>query len=299
MTNNTDKQGATMTLKKGLAAFLDAMLGKNRSSATFRAYRTDVLQFMTFLHENNVAITNVGDVGKVDVLEYLAALARKGLTGVARARKVSAIREYFRFLEGVGVIQKSPTTGIDTPKREKHTRQFLRSDEYTKMLSLAGGNPRDYAILQVFLQTGIRVSELAHLTLADIDLTKPAITVRGKGNTEREIALEKRGVQALKNYLAVRPENFSDVLFLNYKGEPISERGIRKLVVKYRKNAGITKRASCHTLRHTFATYKAEKGVSPFQLQQWLGHANLNTTQIYVHLGKQNAKKIMEQTSLV
>src|SRR5213593_2773787 len=88
------------------------------------------------------------------------------------------------------------------------------------------------------------------------------------------------------------------VLHLNYQDEPISERGIRKLVVKYRKNAGITKRASCHTLRHTFATYKAERGVSPFQLQQWLGHANLNTTQIYVHLGKQNAKKIMEQTSL-
>src|SRR5262249_23765636 len=86
--------------------------------------------------------------------------------------------------------------------------------------------------------------------------------------------------------------------FKNYKGEAISERGIRKLVVKYREKAGITKRASCHTLRHTFATYKAEKGVSPFQLQQWLGHANLNTTQIYVHLGKQNAKKLMEQTSL-
>ena len=255
-------------------------------------------EFLAFLKENNVAITAVGDVGKVDVLEYLAALAKKGLTGVARARKVSAIREYFRYLEGVGVIAKSPTAGIDTPKREKHTRQFLRSDEYTKMLSLAGGNPRDYAILQVFLQTGIRVSELAHLTLADVDLLKPAITVRGKGSVEREIALEKRGVQAVKNYLAVRPESLSDVLFFNYKGEPISERGIRKLVVKYRKNAGITKRASCHTLRHTFATYKAEKGVSPFQLQQWLGHANLNTTQIYVHLGKQNAKKIMEQTSL-
>ena len=287
-----------MTLENGLAAFLDALLGKNRSKGTLRAYRTDVLQFMTFLHENNVAITGVGDVGKVDVLEYLAALARKGLTGVARARKVSAIREYFRFLEGVGVIERSPVAGIDTPKREKHTRQFLRSDEYTKMLSLAGGNPRDYAILQVFLQTGIRVSELASLALGDVDFIKPAIRVRGKGNQEREIALEKRGVQALKNYLAVRPENLSDVLFLNYKDEPISERGIRKLVVKYRKNAGITKRASCHTLRHTFATYKAEKGVSPFQLQQWLGHANLNTTQIYVHLGKQNAKKIMEQTSL-
>ena len=287
-----------MILEKGLAAFLDAMLGKNRSAATLRAYRTDVLQFIAFLHENNVAITDVADVGKVDVLEYLAALARKGLTGVARARKVSAIREYFRFLEGVGAIERSPASGIDTPKREKHTRQYLRSDEFTKMLSLAGGNPRDYAILQVFLQTGVRVSELATLTLTDIDFTKPAITVRGKGNAEREIWLEKRGVQALKNYLAVRPACLSDIFFLNYKGEPISERGIRKLVVKYRKNAGITKRASCHSLRHTFATYKAEKGVSPFQLQQWLGHANLNTTQIYVHLGKQNAKKIMEQTSL-
>ena len=287
-----------MTLEKGLAAFLDALLGKNRSTAPLRAYRTDVRQFMTFLHENNVAITEASDVGKVDVLESLAALATQGLTGVARARKVSAIREYFRFLEGVGVISKSPTAGIDTPKREKHTRQYLRSGEFTKMLSLPGGNPRDYASLQVFLQTGIRVSELASLTLADVDFLKPAITVKGKGHTEREIALEKRGVQALKHYLAVRPENLSDILFLNYKDEPISERGIRKLVVKYRNNAGITKRASCHTLRHTFATYKAEKGVSPFQLQQWLGHANLNTTQIYVHLGKQNAKKIMEQTCL-
>jgi integrase/recombinase XerC len=260
MTNITDTQGATVTLEKGLAAFLDIMLGKNRSTATLRAYRTDVRQFIAFLKENNVAITDMGDVGKVDVLEYLAALARKGLTGVARARKVSAIREYFRFLEEVEVIERSPAAGIDTPKREKRTRQFLRSDEYTKMLSLAGGNPRDYAILQVFLQTGIRVSELAHLTLTDVDLTKPAITVRGKGNTEREIALEKRGVQALKNYLAVRLENLSDVLFLNYKGEPISERGIRKLVVKYRKNAGITKKASCHALRHTFATYKSGEG---------------------------------------
>src|SRR5437870_3740308 len=127
-----------------------------------------------------------------------------------------------------------------------YNRIFLR--KCARWSSLAGGNPRDYGILQVFLQTGIRVSELANLTVADVDFTKPAITVRGKGNTEREIALEKRGVQALKNYLAVRPENLSDILFLNYKGEPISERGIRKLVVKYRKNAGITKRASCQVV---------------------------------------------------
>jgi integrase/recombinase XerC len=286
------------TLEKSLAVFLDALLGKNRSAATIRAYQTDLLQFITSLHETSVLITSPQDVQKVDILDYFSFLAKKDLTGVARARKLSAIREYFRFLEGLGQIDKCPTTGVETPKREKNARQFLRSDEYTKMLSLAGANPRDYAILQVFLQTGIRVSELAHLTMNDIDFVKPSLTVAGKGSVSREIALEKKGIQALKSYLAVRPESLSERLFLNYKGEPISERGIRKLVVKYTKAAGITKKASCHTLRHTFATYKAEKGVSPFQLQQWLGHANLNTTQIYVHLGKQNAKKIMEQTSL-
>src|SRR6266550_5751503 len=98
MRNNAPEGGA-MTLEKGLEAFLDGLSGKNRSRATLRAYRTDVLQFITFLHENNVAITDVSDVRKVDVLEYLAALAKKDLTGVARARKLSAIREYFRFLE--------------------------------------------------------------------------------------------------------------------------------------------------------------------------------------------------------
>jgi site-specific recombinase XerD len=234
-----------MTLEKGLATFLNALSGKNRSSATIRAYQTDISQFIAFLHENNVSINTPSDVEKVDIVEYLSALAKRELTGVARARKISAIREYFRFLEGLGIIAKSPTTGIETPKREKNGRQVLRSDEYTKMLSLAGANPRDYAILQVFLQTGIRVSELAHLKIEDIDFIKPSITVRGKGRVVREIALEKKGVHALRSYLLVRGvDSTSERVFLNYQGEPISERGIRKLVVKYRKEAGITKKAS-------------------------------------------------------
>jgi integrase/recombinase XerC len=254
MTNNTHGD-TTISLEKALALFLDSLSGKNRSQGTLRAYQTDILQFLSFLHENNLLIQTPKDVQKVDVVEYLSFLAKKELTGVARARKLSAIREYFRFLEGVGVIPKSPTTGIETPKREKNTRQYLSSPEYTKMLSLAGGSPRDYCILQVFLQTGIRVSELAKLTVSDIDFLKPALSVKGKGSVEREIELEKKGIQALKSYLSVRAQTGSTRLFLNYKGEPISERGIRKLVVKYRKEAGITKKASCHTLRHTFATY--------------------------------------------
>jgi site-specific recombinase XerD len=200
---NTGGDMRTMTLEQGLATFLNGLSGKNRSAATIRAYQTDIQQFIAFLHANNVSIQIPADVEKVDIVEYLSALAKRELTGIARARKMSAIREYFRFLEGIGVISKSPTTGVETPKREKNGRQVLRSDEYTKMLSLAGANPRDYAILQVFLQTGIRVSELAHLRIEDIDFIKPAITVRGKGSVEREIALEKKGIHALKSYLAV------------------------------------------------------------------------------------------------
>src|SRR5256884_7195591 len=205
----------TITLEKGLATFLNALSGKNRSAATIRAYHTDIQQFLSYLHETNVSIQTPADVEKVDVVEYLSALAKRALTGIARARKMSALREYFRFLEGIGGITKSPTTGIETPKREKNGRQVLRSDEYTKILSLAGANARDYAILQVFLQTGIRVSELANLKIEDIDFIKPSITVRGKGSVEREIALEKKGIHALKSYLSVRPQSISTRVFLN------------------------------------------------------------------------------------
>jgi site-specific recombinase XerD len=110
----------TITLEKGLATFLDALSGKNRSAATIRAYQTDIAQFISFLHANNVLIHTPAEVEKIDVMEYLSALAKKELTGIARARKMSAIREYFRFLEGVGLVAKSPTTGIETPKREKN-----------------------------------------------------------------------------------------------------------------------------------------------------------------------------------
>ena len=139
-------------------------------------------------------------------MEFLSSLAKRELTGIARARKIT-IREYFRFLEGVGVITKSPTTGIETPKREKNGRQFLRSDEYTKMLSLAGANPRDCAILQVFLQTGIQGIGVGAPQNYGYRLCKACDHCPGKGTAgEREISLEKKGVHALKSYLAIRPE---------------------------------------------------------------------------------------------
>lgn len=167
------------------------------------------------------------------------------------------------------------------------------------MLAIAGANPRDYAILQVFLQTGIRVSELCDLRVSAIDFTARVLRViQGKGKQAREVDLEKKGIQAIRNWLAVRPDVPSDHLFLNQYGEPIGERGVKKLVTKYRVAAGITKRPGCHSLRHTCATYKAGRGVSAFALKEILGHARLDTTQIYVHMAKDTVKKEMERTSL-
>jgi site-specific recombinase XerD len=150
-----------------------------------------------------------------------------------------------------------------------------------------------------FLQTGVRVSELCGLRLHDIDLTDKTLLVRvGKGMSARTIELEKKGNQAFRSWLAVRPATTNDRLFLNREDEPLGERGVQKLLAKYCSLAGITKRISPHSLRHTFASHKAEAGVSPFQLQQWLGHSSLDTTQIYVHLARKSEKRVMEATSL-
>ena len=263
------------------------------------AYRTDLAQFVAFLAETNCAVASPADVTRADVVEYLGSLAERGMSGVTRARKLDAIRAWFRFLAGDGCIAKDPTAGVETPKKERSGRTTLRPDEYTRLLSLAGGEPRDYAILQVFLQTGVRVSELCALTREDVDIEHGALRVaRGKGQQARTIELEKKGVRAIRSYLAVRPSAPSEALFLNYRGEPLSERGVRKMLAKYLDRAGITKKVSPHSLRHTFATHKAERGVSPYQLREWLGHARLDTTQIYVHLARQSGKKLMEATSL-
>lgn len=291
---NTDAS----SIEAALAAYLRTLSGANKSAATITAYRTDLQQFLTFLDETNCAIAGAGDIGRADIEEFLAHLASQGLSGTTRARKLAAIREFFRYLHESGTIAKDPTQAVATPKKERGSRTALRPDEYTKLLSLAGSHPRDYAILQVFLQTGIRVSELCALTRSDVDFEGRVLRVVGKGQKTRTIELEKRGLQAIRNYLAVRPVSLNEELFLNYQGQPLSERGVRKMVAKYLKASGITKKISPHSLRHTFATYKAGRGVSAYVLREWLGHARLDTTQIYVHLARQDTKKVMEATNL-
>jgi len=226
-----------LLLEQALSDFLTSLTGKNRSVATIRAYQTDIHQFIGWLHENNLVLLSPVQVQRVDITEYLASLSARQLSGVSRARKVSALREYFRYLVDHGLLSTSPMTGVETPKREKHDRTALSRDEYMAMLSFAGGSARDYAILQVFLQTGLRVSELVNLRRDDVDLINHVLCVRaGKGMAARSIELERKASQAVKNYLSIRPQVLCEQLFLNYTNTPISERGVRKMVAKYLKD---------------------------------------------------------------
>jgi integrase/recombinase XerC len=287
------------TFEAAIERFLTTQEGRNRSPQTIRAYRSDLIQMATWLRADNPLLTDPADVTNDDLHEFLAHLAREGRSGVSRARKLAAIREFYRFLKLSGIVTESPVEGLDTPKREKHVRGYLTPEEYNRLLAAAGGHPRDFCILTLFLQTGIRISELCELRLDDIDLAAATLVVRvGKGMAARTIELEKKGVRSLKTWLSLRENSAYDQLFLNRDGERLREWGVRDLLEKYCTQAGITKRVTPHSLRHTFASYKAQSGVSPFQLKEWLGHARLDTTSIYVHMARQNAKKVMEATSL-
>ena len=270
---NNHQQSTTLpTLESALSLFLQDLEARNLSSHTITAYHTDIRQFVDWIHQTDLTIARPDQVLKGTITEYLSFLSSKSQSGVTRARKLAALKMFFRHLFENGILPHSPAATLAMPKKEKKTVVYLRPDEFSRLLAAAGGNLRDYAILQLFLQTGIRVSELVNLHLGDIDLPARTIRIMGKGKKERMIDLEKKATQAIKTYLAVRPNAISDQLFLNYLGEPISDRGVKKIVEKYRRLAEITKKISCHSLRHTFATYKAERGITAFQLKDWLGH---------------------------
>src|SRR5713226_3188855 len=182
------------TFQQNIIFFLRELEGGNKSRLTLTAYKTDLSQFFNWLSENDVTVTIPAQVTRGHVNEYLAYLSSLGRSGVTRARKLAALKSFFTYLKDENLVTASPAETIHMPNKERKRKMVLRPDEYSRMLSEAGGNTRDFAVLQLFLQTGIRVSELVAITVEDLDIQSHVLKVHGKGNKERDIPLEKKSV---------------------------------------------------------------------------------------------------------
>jgi len=292
----------SLTLPAAVARYLRELEGRNRANATLVCYRSDLARFAAWLIETNGAIESVADVQRSDIAEYLTHLGRQGCSGVSRVRKLTPIRGLFACLAAEGIIEKSPAANVVVPKSEWKEPATLRQDEYARLLNLARHSPRDTALLNVFLRLGLRVSEVCALQLLDVDLAAETLLVRaGKGKKDRLLDVDRKTLAALKAWMRLRPKVEHAFLFTsshNKREQPLSIRGARWLVAHYLDQAGITKKASCHTLRHTCATVRYANGAPLVVLQRLLGHADLSTTQRYLHPERLDTKKVLEATNL-
>ncbi|MBI5365864.1 MAG: tyrosine recombinase XerC [Planctomycetes bacterium] len=281
-----------------MTAFIDHLRwGKNFSPETVRAYSADLRHFAEAMWPKATP-PDVTVIDAVIIRRYLALLKSEGFEKSTIARKMACLRSFFKFAQRRGLIAANPAKMVRTPKLERRLPDFLEEKEVETLLSLPDLNSvagrRDHAILEVLYSTGIRISELCGLTMKDADLMGGTLHVHGKGSKERLAPLGRLAVQSLREYLASRStQTESDAgapVFLNKSGKRLGVRGIRRIVEKYAREAGLKKTISPHTFRHTFATHLLDRGADLRSVQELLGHENISTTQIYTHVTAQRLR---------
>jgi integrase/recombinase XerC len=291
-----------MTTTQSLQLFLRALQGQNYSPKTLRAYGDDLTQFLVWVEKNRVDWDIPTRFSRVDIEGFMQYLAAQRMTGVTRVRKLAAIRKFFTFLEENSILAANPANTVKGARREEKEPNILYKEQYKALLYEASDNIRDYAIIQTFLQTGIRLSELANLRVDDVDFEHRILTVRqGKGKKDRQIPLVDDAVKALRNYMRYRNTQLivdDEIFFLAKNGTSLNVSTVKYTVAKYVKRAGIRKKTGVHTLRHTFGAHKADKNMSLATLQELMGHKKKETTLKYIHLAKTNLRQEMVQTAL-
>ena len=297
--------GTVTTVEQGLALFeIVGMPARNLSARTRKEYKNDLADLVAFLAQRGV--TKADDVSLRDLESYQAEMDRRGYKPSTRQRKTYAIKSFFRFLEHHGVIAENAASGLVPPRPEKREPRFLSEEEYRRLLRVCSHEPRDAAVVELLLQTGMRLSELAGLTVTDVEIPKRitrnpdntgTVRVLRKGGKTQLIPLNYKACQALAAWLKVRPEVDHDALFVTKFKAPMSPRAIQYRVTKYLDEAGI-KGASVHTLRHTMATHHVARGTDLKTIQETLGHADLATTSIYVSLAKKAQRQALQENAL-
>jgi tyrosine recombinase XerC len=265
---------------------------KNYSIHTVKNYEKDIEQFILFSKE-------LEKVDEKKIREYLEFLSKKYSKNSA-IRKIIALRSFFRFLIKSKKILKNPFEYILTPKKEKRIPGVLTENEVKTLLdSIPCDNffsLRDRVIMELLYSSGIRVNELVNLNINDVDFFNEEIKVTGKGNKERIVPVGSVAINFLQKYVKeLKNKINTKILFINKNKGRLTTRAVEMIVKSYAKKAGILKRVTPHTLRHSFATHLLDRGADLRSVQELLGHSNLSTTQIYTHLSIQKLKKEYEK----
>lgn len=266
---------------------------RNLSSYTVRNYSMDVLGFLEFLRREGVA--SLEGVLPSHIRQYLGELLSSGIVRASVARKLSALRSFFRFLNNEGLIHSDPLSKVSGPKREKRLPEFLTASEIRTLIESPDTSTpygmRDRALLELLYASGLRVSEIVSLDVKQVDISVRQIRVRGKGSKERMVLMGEPAARALEAYLKFgRPKLLgkrkTEALFLNRYGRRIAERRVQYLLKAYAKQIGLGDRLHPHMVRHTFATHMLDGGADLRVVQELLGHASLSSTQVYTHVTK-------------
>ena len=313
-----------------LNGFLDYMITiQNKSPNTVKEYNYDLANFLKFIKielkmtketdYNNIIINDmtIKDLEKItlnDIHAYLAYLTNTYNSKAAtRARKASSIRVFFNYITNkVNLLEKNPAQNLETPKLDKRLPKYLTLDDSKKLLETTSNEDenrnakRDFAIITLFLNCGMRLSELVGININDIQFSECKMNVVGKGNKERTIYLNKACIKAIKDYISIRPEgkhdtqNSNKALFLSERRTRISRRTVQYIVEKEISAAGLdSKKYSVHKLRHTAATLMYQYGnVDIRALQELLGHESISTTEIYTHVNNEQVRNAVESNPL-
>lgn len=281
---------------------------KGHSENTLVAYRNDLNQFVEHLEAHVPPPANWSEVGKDVIVTYLNQLRERGYATSTIARKVAALKSFFHFLVTEGLIGDAPTTSLDSPKVKKRLPRTLTGEDIEKLLTaptreVGPKAQRDTALLELLYATGMRVTELVTLALDDVNLVAAIVRVRhGKGNKERIIPIHERAVAALKVYVErgrpslARPKVETRALFLNHRGQQLTRQGTWLIIKEYAQAAGIQATVTPHTLRHSFATHMLESQKATLaDVQHFLGHANISTTQIYTQVTGEHKRRVYDE----
>lgn len=290
-----------MTLAKLIEKFI-IHLGSQKaySDHTLRSYKNDLFQFLGFLTSKGLLSEDDEFQLQADQIHFLILRAYLGgLYGQYKkttiARKLSALRSFFHYLEKNGLITSNPAADVATPKQGKYIPTYLPVDDMFRLLEGPDKEKplgsRDLAILEVLYSCGIRVAELVGLDLSSIDFEQRLVKVIGKGDKERIVPIGKQAIKAIRVYLDETihlrkkcQEGEGQPLFINFKGGRLSTRSIRTIVKKYTRLCGLMSDITPHSLRHTFATHLLDGGADLRSVQELLGHVSLSTTQKYTHV---------------